>query len=40
MGAIFPLKAIGMIGDDAEGKWIKGDCIAHNIDVSKHIRPK
>lgn len=35
MGASFPLKAIGMIGDDADGRWIKGDCVKNKIDVTK-----
>ncbi len=35
MGTSFPLKAIGMLGDDADGRWIKGNCVQNKIDVTK-----
>ena len=31
--APFPLEAIGLVGDDAEGEFIRRDCQSHNIDV-------
>jgi sugar/nucleoside kinase (ribokinase family) len=31
--APFPLEAIGLVGDDAEGEYIRRDCQAHKIDV-------
>ena len=34
MGAPFPLAAAGLIGTDATGDWIVGDCAAHGIDVA------
>ena len=34
MGAPFPLKAIGLIGEDEYGKYIKLDCVKHGVDVS------
>ena len=30
----FPLAACGLVGDDANGQWIKRDCQNHRIDVS------
>lgn len=33
MGADFPLKAAGLIGEDAHGAWILEDCRQHGIDV-------
>ena len=35
LGAAFPLKGVGLIGDDDFGKQIKKDCAAHSIDSSK-----
>jgi sugar/nucleoside kinase (ribokinase family) len=32
LGASFPLKGIGLVGDDAFGKQIKNDCAKHGID--------
>ena len=29
----FPLEAIGLVGDDAEGEYIRRDCQSHKIDV-------
>jgi sugar/nucleoside kinase (ribokinase family) len=31
--APFPLEAIGLVGDDAEGEYIRRDCQSHKIDV-------
>jgi len=31
LGAPFPLEAIGLVGDDANGAWIFEDCAAHGI---------
>jgi sugar/nucleoside kinase (ribokinase family) len=33
LGADFPLSAAGLVGDDAQGKWIINDCEAHGIDT-------
>lgn len=33
MGAAFPLAACGLVGDDANGQWIRDDCTAHGIDT-------
>jgi len=35
MRATFPLKAIGLVGDDDNGRWIRNDCQAHGIDVEQ-----
>ncbi len=35
MRAPFPLSAIGLLGDDADGRLILADCRAHGIDVSQ-----
>ncbi len=35
MGAQFPLKSIGIVGDDIDGRWILDDCAKNNIDVTK-----
>jgi len=35
MGAPFSLEGIGLLGDDAEGRWILEDCRAHGIDISR-----
>lgn len=41
MQAGFPLAACGLVGDDANGQWIKRDCQAHRIDVSMlHLSPE
>ncbi len=34
LGAPFPLKGIGLVGDDDNGLWIKKDCRQHGIDAS------
>ena len=38
MGAKFPLKGIGLTGNDADGNWIKEECIRHNIDIAKILQ--
>jgi sugar/nucleoside kinase (ribokinase family) len=38
MGAKFPLKGIGLTGNDADGNWIKDECIRHNIDSSQILQ--
>jgi sugar/nucleoside kinase (ribokinase family) len=36
--APFPLEAIGLVGDDPEGEYIRSDCQSHNINVRQlHI---
>ena len=35
MQAGFPLAACGLVGDDANGRWIRNDCETHGIDVSQ-----
>jgi sugar/nucleoside kinase (ribokinase family) len=40
MRAGFPLAACGLVGDDANGRWIKEDCARHGIDVAQlHLTP-
>jgi sugar/nucleoside kinase (ribokinase family) len=35
-----PLAGVGLIGDDAEGRWIISQCAAHGIDASQlHVHP-
>ncbi len=31
--APFPLQAVGLVGDDAEGQYIRRDCQSHKIDI-------
>lgn len=35
MQAGFPLAACGLVGDDANGRWIRQDCAAHSIDATQ-----
>jgi len=35
LGASFPLSAVGLIGDDADGQRIRADCHAHGIDAAQ-----
>lgn len=35
LGAPFPLHAVGLVGDDADGRWIRDDCRHHNIDTTQ-----
>ncbi len=34
-GPPFPLAAAGLVGDDADGRWILADCQAHQIDTAQ-----
>lgn len=34
-GSPFPLAAAGLVGDDADGRWILADCQAHQIDTTQ-----
>ena len=34
MGAVFPLAAVGLVGDDDNGGWIIEQCAAHGIDTA------
>lgn len=35
LGAAFPLSAVGLVGDDADGRGIREDCVARGIDVTQ-----
>ena len=35
LGASFPLAAVGLTGDDAEGHWIRDTCAGHGIDTTR-----
>ncbi|MES2696271.1 MAG: carbohydrate kinase family protein [Verrucomicrobiota bacterium] len=35
MGATFPLEAVGLVGSDEAGKFIRDDCSEHRIDTSR-----
>ncbi len=35
LGAPFPLEAVGLLGDDADGRTIRADALAHRIDVAQ-----
>ena len=35
MGAPFPLEAVGLVGDDEGGRFIREDCTRHRIDVTR-----
>ncbi|MGF1450403.1 MAG: carbohydrate kinase family protein [Opitutales bacterium] len=35
LGASFPLRAAGLVGNDADGRWILDDCCAHGIDTTQ-----
>lgn len=35
LGAEFPLEAAGLLGEDADGRWIRADCSGHGIDTSQ-----
>ncbi len=39
LGAAFPLSAVGIVGDDADGRAILEDCRAHGIDT-RGLRPQ
>lgn len=38
MGAPFPLVAAGLVGTDADGDFIRADCLAHGIDVQQLVQ--
>lgn len=38
MGAAFPLQGLGLLGNDADGAWIRRDCETHGIDASRLVR--
>lgn len=41
LGATFPLEAVGLIGEDENGAWIRRDCLHHDIDVWQlHAAPE
>ena len=40
LGAGFPLKAAGLVGDDNDGQWIINDCLDYGIDTSGFIQTK
>ena len=31
----FPLEAVGLVGDDANGQWVRRDCEVHGIDITQ-----
>ncbi len=33
LGASFPLKAVGLVGDDENGRWIRSQCLQHGINA-------
>lgn len=35
LGAAFPLAGVGLIGADADGRWISAECARHHIDSSQ-----
>lgn len=35
LGAAFPLEAVGLVGDDEAGRFIRADCAQHRIDASR-----
>jgi sugar/nucleoside kinase (ribokinase family) len=35
LGATFPLQALGLVGDDEDGRAIREDCLRHRIDVAQ-----
>ena len=35
LGATFPLEAVGLVGDDEGGRFIRADCTRHRIDVTR-----
>jgi sugar/nucleoside kinase (ribokinase family) len=35
LGATFPLEAVGLVGDDEAGRFVREDCAAHRIDTSR-----
>lgn len=35
LGATFPLEAVGLVGDDEAGRFIRDDCVRHRIDAAQ-----
>lgn len=35
MQDLYPLEAVGLVGDDVNGRWIREDCQAHHINTSQ-----
>jgi sugar/nucleoside kinase (ribokinase family) len=35
LGAGFPLEAVGLVGDDEAGRFIRSDCVRHRIDIAQ-----
>jgi sugar/nucleoside kinase (ribokinase family) len=35
LGAKFPLAGVGLVGEDGDGQWIRGQCGEHGIDASQ-----
>lgn len=40
LGATFPLEAVGLVGDDDAGGFIRDDCGRHRIDVTRLLKAK
>jgi sugar/nucleoside kinase (ribokinase family) len=40
LGAAFPLEAVGLVGDDEAGAFIRDDCERHGIDVTRLLKSK
>jgi sugar/nucleoside kinase (ribokinase family) len=40
LGAAFPLEAVGLVGDDEAGAFIRDDCERHGIDVTQLLKSK
>lgn len=40
LGAKFPLEAVGLVGDDEAGKFVRDDCAAHGIDATRLLTSK
>lgn len=38
LGATFPLEAVGLVGDDEAGNFIRDDCARHGIDATRLLR--
>src|ERR1051325_10437642 len=35
LGATFPLEAVGLVGDDEAGRFIRDDCVRHRVDTAQ-----
>lgn len=38
LGATFPLEAVGLVGDDEAGRFVRDDCARHRVDTTR-LRP-